>query len=343
MTSTIHARTAHAEADAGVFCPLCEYDLRGLAEPRCPECGYRFTWEELNDPARRLHPFLFEHHPERNAWSFRQTLLGGLRPGRFWRTLFPTQPSRPRRLVVYWLIASCFAMLPVVTQYVRHAFRYQQIASDWRGKAAQMTPAQFNAFAPWVLPTYGSVQTFYDTEYPLWPSPRAALKTWRHASYDWAAQWAAVVLIGWPWLTFAALMVFQVSMRRVRIRPIHVLRCVLYASDVAVWVALLALLAIGIEMFRFRPLPTGWGWRFDAAGRAAWASSSRRCCCSRFASPAPTGCTCASATRPRQQWRRRSWWGCSCTSFSSTGSSSGVGGGESRCRERCAIHSGHHA
>ncbi len=25
-----------------ILCPLCEYDLRMLAEPRCPECGYRF-------------------------------------------------------------------------------------------------------------------------------------------------------------------------------------------------------------------------------------------------------------------------------------------------------------
>lgn len=25
-----------------VRCPLCDYDLRGLTEPRCPECGYRF-------------------------------------------------------------------------------------------------------------------------------------------------------------------------------------------------------------------------------------------------------------------------------------------------------------
>jgi hypothetical protein len=73
-----------------LLCPLCEYDLRGSVEPRCSECGYAFTWEEIRDPARRLHPYAFEHHPERNVWSFRRTLLAGLRPGRFWRTLFPT-------------------------------------------------------------------------------------------------------------------------------------------------------------------------------------------------------------------------------------------------------------
>jgi hypothetical protein len=83
---------------------LCEYDLRGLTEPRCPECGYRFEWDELRDPRRRFHPYLFEHHPNRNAWSFFHTLVGGLAPRRFWSTLYPTQPSRPHRLVAYWVL-----------------------------------------------------------------------------------------------------------------------------------------------------------------------------------------------------------------------------------------------
>src|SRR5687768_5496500 len=86
-----------------VCCPLCDYDLRGLAEPRCPECGYRFTWPEVLDPARRVHPYLFEHYPHRSAWAFLRTLLGGLRPRRFWTGLLPAQPGRPRRIVDYWL------------------------------------------------------------------------------------------------------------------------------------------------------------------------------------------------------------------------------------------------
>src|SRR5690348_6555559 len=61
-------------------CPLCEYNLRGLREPRCPECGYRFAWRDLTDPERRVHPYLFEHHPRQNYWSFRETARGGLRP-----------------------------------------------------------------------------------------------------------------------------------------------------------------------------------------------------------------------------------------------------------------------
>lgn len=49
--------------------------------------------------------------------------------------------------------------------------------------------------------------------------------------------------LAWPWLTLLALLSFQVSMRRARLRTTHVFRAVLYSSDVCLWVTLpLALL-----------------------------------------------------------------------------------------------------
>src|SRR5690348_5522772 len=57
-----------------IRCPLCGYELRGLREPMCPECGYRFNWPDLLDPARRFHPWLFEHHQRHNIWSFAKTV-----------------------------------------------------------------------------------------------------------------------------------------------------------------------------------------------------------------------------------------------------------------------------
>ena len=39
-------RLASASTDA-VFCPICSYNMTGLREARCPECGTRFSLDEL--------------------------------------------------------------------------------------------------------------------------------------------------------------------------------------------------------------------------------------------------------------------------------------------------------
>lgn len=79
--------------DQSVVCPLCAYDLRHLKDARCPECGYSFVWDEMLDYSRRLHPYLYEHHPERELGSFVLTQVGSLRPFRFWKELHPVQAA----------------------------------------------------------------------------------------------------------------------------------------------------------------------------------------------------------------------------------------------------------
>ena len=191
-------------------CPLCDYDLRGLAEPRCPECGYRFTWEELNSPQRRLHPYLFEHHPERNLWSFHRTLLGGLRPGAFWRTLFPTQPSRPRRLVLYGLIAVGAWVLVLATQTARSfaAVDAQQVVRQ-RGLVA-MFPRHPAKFRTAILKSFGSAQAWAAVQQPRWPHPATVWMILRARLLD-ATLFAAALWLAWPWLTLAGLMIFQIA------------------------------------------------------------------------------------------------------------------------------------
>lgn len=128
-----------ANADE-VLCPLCEYNLRGLTDARCPECGAKFDWEELRDPSRRLHPYLFEHHPERNIRSFWRTLIGGLRPRQFWTTLYPTQPSRLRRLFLYFLIYSIIgALCAVLMLGIQMYGAYIQIRQQSGFARAQLT------------------------------------------------------------------------------------------------------------------------------------------------------------------------------------------------------------
>jgi hypothetical protein len=216
-------------ADAApIPCPLCEYDLRGLAEPRCPECGYRFEWDELRDPRRRFHPWLFEHHPNRNKWSFYRTLTGGLAPAGFWSTLYPTQPSRPRRLLAYWGLTA----LPLAAAVAAHA--WLNVTGMIAGLRLRGTPPA----SPW----------------------RTVIWVASYDRYAGATELTGLMCLTWPWLTLAALLVFQVSLRRARLRPTHVLRCVLYSGDVAFWLALLvALVAAYMWAGSTWPPPTPFG------------------------------------------------------------------------------------
>jgi hypothetical protein len=186
-------------------CPLCEYNLRGLREPRCPECGYRFVWADLTDPARRVHPYLFEHHPERNGWSFWKTAVGGLRPVRFWKSLSPTQPQRPFRMILYWVLTMFIALLCVAGIYFLGYWRLHDQYGAMR--------AYFRTITPFPAIGANDVMTFTGHGYLIW--------------------WVWGLL--WPWLTFLSLMIFRISMRRARVKSLHVLRCVLYSADGLLW------------------------------------------------------------------------------------------------------------
>jgi hypothetical protein len=226
-----------------IACPLCTYNLRGLIEPRCPECGYRFAWPEVLDPSRRLHPYLFEHHPERNAWSFVRTAVGGLLPRRFWRGLLPSQPSRPRRLLLYALLVLA-VHLPVWTyQGVVAAIEYRQscIADRLLLMAYYLRPNQADRLAG-IVRWHGSLSAYMDMVQPV-PSYGKALwhALWHGFPFVYSALLASCAL--GTWLTFATLTIFHTSMRRARVGFVHLLRCALYCGDGIVWLAPMVLLA----------------------------------------------------------------------------------------------------
>jgi hypothetical protein len=227
-----------------VHCPLCEYNLRGLIEPRCPECGYRFDWPELLDPTKRLHPYLFEHHPERKFRAFRQTLVGGLLPRRFWKSLLPIQPTFPRRLLAYWLAAAVAYLVLAAASFVPAAVWEAKHISTLRpiAAAALNNPAN-GQYKQRIIDEYGSVQAYLDLMYPTHLLPSLVLQ--RLVAPEFVMP--SLVLLAWPWMTFATLMIFRISMRRARVRTIHVLRCVLYTYDLAVWIGLACLVAMTVR------------------------------------------------------------------------------------------------
>ena len=239
-----------------IRCPLCDYDLRGLAEPRCPECGYAFQWDELLDSAKRLHPYLFEHHPRRNLWSFRRTLLGTLNARQFWARFRPTQPGSVRRLVLYWLIGA----LPLLAALaVWNAHRLVEYDREVKSQRA-MTQVILRLDPDWLTnstPQFRSAAEYDEAINPLpprWAFFNKAFREQEPRPFDkWLIAWLA-----WPWLTFLALMVFGFSMRRARVRPVHVLRCVLYSFDAVFWLGLVTI-AVLAQQWWARQMVAGIG------------------------------------------------------------------------------------
>ena len=228
-----------------VACPLCDYNLRGLSVPRCPECGYAFAWPDLFDPTRRRHPWLFEHHPERNVRSFVRTWLNNLWPPRLWKSLNPAQRSRPVRLVVYWMAATLLGALAFL------AVPVAQVVGDVYEQLVRRAAVRAHFSQPNLLPRArqfvqqcGSVDAAVDSSYPPPFNSAFLRRSWRSAEPNPDLPRALATYVAWPWLTFAVLMLFQGSMRRAKVMPAHVLRCALYACDAALIVGLLFVLAL---------------------------------------------------------------------------------------------------
>jgi hypothetical protein len=224
-------------------CPLCGYNLRGLADPRCPECGFAFRWGELLDAKRDRHPWLFEHGRGRNVRTFLATYVRTPLPRRFWRSVTPANPVHLGRLLLYWLVAS----LPLVAIVVAPLeVPGMVIRQAHRNLGARATFAQELAAAPPGDRLSAAERNFYwarfDNEFPPPWSVAFARQVGREVrlpvSPDRVAAGSAAVL--WPWLSAAALMVFQTSLRRARVNPAHVLRAAVYGCDFGLLICIVA-------------------------------------------------------------------------------------------------------
>ena len=226
-----------------ITCPMCTYNLRGLVEPRCPECGYRFTWPDMLDARRRLHRYLFEHHPEKNLRSFLQTAFAGWLPRRFWTSLHPFQPSNPGRLIRYWACAVTVYALSLAASILAAAII---IANTNRIYNNQFRLTQSRS-APALATHPGSSSRPAQVRQPpvqLNP-PSIPMIVRERLAPPFRRDGYCVTLalpIVWPWTTFATLMIFRLTMRRVGVRPIHALRCVLYSMDTPFWFGVLIIM-----------------------------------------------------------------------------------------------------
>lgn len=249
-----------------IRCPLCEYELRGLTEPRCPECGKQFAWRQLLDPSERLHPYLFEHHPERNARSFIQTAFGGLNPWRFWSALQPQQPSSRRRLLGYWIICVVLAAASLIPPYVeqlrilanRHAIERAWYVKVWPALSAD----QQHAVLASRVPPFPTLTAFLDNSYPSWNQRELYVQAFGTPSnfggYLFGGRLLFIAWCLWPWATAIVFLLLRATMRSARVKPVHVVRLVVYTFDAGAWVGSIALTAYGLVLFNRLLNPTSW-------------------------------------------------------------------------------------
>src|SRR5262245_24135568 len=125
--------TQSAAVERDVPCPLCDYNLRGLTEPRCPECGHKFEWDDVRDEHRWHLNWLFEHNREHKFRAFLQTLRHSMQPAQFWNAVRPSHRPRVLRLIVYWLLltlpivlAGCVVLSIPAAQALRRVYYLRQ-------------------------------------------------------------------------------------------------------------------------------------------------------------------------------------------------------------------------
>ena len=150
----------------------------------------------------------------------------------------PVHKVVPRRLMVYWLICSCFVLLAPVADYLK-------LAVNVARNNAMMRNAYPISMAR--VYTQQKIQQFLDVQAPRPLSMGFIRQVWRYLSQrDMLATVIVdvVTILLWPWFTLGALMIFQASMRKAKVQKSHVLRCVIYSADASVWYLLFTVLAM---------------------------------------------------------------------------------------------------
>ena len=189
------------------------------------------TWPGVPDPTTFVHPYLFEHRPDRNFWSLFRTFLGGHRAKRFWRTLHPAQAVRPWRSVCYWLTVLLIYLGTLGFTLLAYGITASQKNVLDRAGITLAFNAQTEATAE-VVTEYGRFEAFLDHQYPT--TILGSMRKGLH-EVDFQTLFTLSLLVAWPWIT---LLFFRLGLPPCAVGPfksVHCLRVVLYCSDSIVW------------------------------------------------------------------------------------------------------------
>ncbi|MDB5326309.1 MAG: hypothetical protein JWM57_1878 [Phycisphaerales bacterium] len=208
-----------------LHCPVCDYALRGLPEPRCPECGYAFEWDELREQARRKTLWFYEHAG--TFKSHRQTRLRSLWPFKFWREIHAYTDANPHRLTIYrssTMVLCAIVMAPLIV-----ALPY--FYSAMRGLASQ-AGMNFSTVGLGSQPAHSwwmeqLARYFYFIRLPSFVPEIVAVPMVVVCAFGLGLYWR---LLG-------------TSVTRARIKPVHLARVSAYTADVLPALLLLTVIA----------------------------------------------------------------------------------------------------
>jgi hypothetical protein len=238
-----------------LLCPLCKYNLRGLSVPRCPECGFAFSWNELIEAEKNKHKYLFEHARGIGFKSFWKTYWRTSWPRRFWTDLNPAQPVRVVRMIVYWIIATAMVGAVLSTGRVMDLVDLARYDMSMRATIVPVaaTPGLFTSTSPrWPGMTFTASEV--KNQFPLpweWEFWSGALEPrWYSMGRSTISLEWFIVFLSWPWLTLVTLIVFRISMRQAKIRRVHLVRSVLYSCDfgILLWLSLGAITLADVRL-----------------------------------------------------------------------------------------------
>ncbi len=207
--------------DFDLLCSRCDYNLRTLTLPRCPECGLTFDWAEAIESTRRHSDTLFEH-----AWNVRPirswlaTTWACLWPTTFWQRVSIHERVRVSPLLFF------------LTSTVIGAIVFLIVASQSVAAILALFIGTIQ-FSPYTPQPY-LVRTHYQLDrlamHPRWP-----FSNWL-ASFDYRF-WLVPIGMFFAILgIFVILAVLQQTLTRFRIRRDQLLRVVAYAAPaICIW------------------------------------------------------------------------------------------------------------
>jgi hypothetical protein len=228
-------------------CPRCAYDLSGEVARwseacpltgLCPECGLGVAWRDVLLRKYNYPEWLFETASARRLAALCGNSLLALRPARFWSRVKMNYPVRPV-LAVFAGLAGCIgshAALLVVTLIVCLPMMISARVGAGIASAAWGWPA-------------------------LWLWPRGFVRVM--SMYSWWACIALLALVLMPW----AMLLLPATLRRVQVRPSHLLRIWAYSiigAGVIVRAPTLVYALLALVAFIANPTPgSGPSYRFS--------------------------------------------------------------------------------